>query len=321
MLNELFASLILNRLSSALLPTDGAVLESAAVGQEYKSTTFGSDGGVFNAYLQAVKEKAPVKIDRESLGVVTTAKSTIVVDADTGVLLYGEKPYDVRAIGSVTKLMSAMVFLDTAPDLTKMVTLDPKTDAVGGGRQYVAFYEPVMLRDVLGATLVGSDNSAAQSLVRFSGMTEEQFVVKMNEKARELGLSKTYFTDPTGIEATNVSSALDLSRLLATAATYKDIVPLSQSAVYAFSQSGNTVTVESTNEVLKSYQGASAFRVVTGKTGYLPESGYVLISTVESRGHRVHVVVMGADTKENRATELRALAEWTFRVYKWPNEL
>lgn len=319
MLNELFATLILHRLSATLLPTDGAALEAAASGEIYAEKRMGEQGTLFNSYLSFVEKNAPVKVDRDSLGVVTTAKSAIIVDAKTGVLLYGEKPYDVRAIGSVTKLMAVMVFLDTAPDLTKTVTLDPKTDLVTGGRQYVAFYEPIKLYDVLGAVLVGSDNSATQSLVRFSGLTEEEFIRKMNEKALELGLAKTFFTDPTGIEATNVSTALDLSRLLSKVAEYDQMTEFMQASSFTFTQGDSTVQVEATNDALRAYQGNTLYKITAGKTGYLPESGYVLISTVQHEGHAVHVVVMGASSRENRSVELRALAEWAFRVYKWPS--
>ncbi len=97
------------------------------------------------------------------------------------------------------------------------------------------------------------------------------------------------------------------------------IAPFMQAPSFAFTQAGNVVQVESTNDALRAYQGNPAYRIIAGKTGYLPESGYVLISTVEHKGRRVHVVVMGASTKENRSIELRALAEWAFRVYQWPN--
>ncbi len=322
MLNELFSTFILHQLSTALLPTDGAQLEAAAQGQEYEENSYGEHGRPFNAYLQFVNENAPVKIDRDSLGVATTAKSSIVVDAKTGVLLYGEHPYDVRSIGSVTKLMSVMVFLDTAPNLNTVVVLDPKTDLVTGGKQYVAFYDGITIRDLLGAILIGSDNSATQSLVRFSGLTEEEFINKMNEKAANLGLSKTFFTDPTGIRATNVSTAFDLSKLLTATQSYKEMQDYMRSATYSFTQvSGHAVVVENTNDALRSYRGDSAYRVVAGKTGYLPEAGYVLASTVESRGKTVHTIVMGSDSKELRSIEMRALAEWAFRVFRWPDEV
>jgi D-alanyl-D-alanine carboxypeptidase len=94
------------------------------------------------------------------------------------------------------------------------------------------------------------------------------------------------------------------------------------SAAYAFTQSsGHEVLVENTNDALRSYQGDSAYRIVAGKTGYLPEAGYVLASTVESRGKRVQVIVMGSDSKELRSIEMRGLAEWAFRVFRWPSEV
>lgn len=320
MIREIIAKFILATLTSTLFPSDGSALEALATNKPIDTPIIGEQGKLFNYYEQQINSQAPVKTDDNSLGVITSAKSTIVVDDATGIVLFGERPYDVRSIGSVTKLMAAMVFLDTYPDLDKIVTLNSKTDLVVGGREYLAFGDGVALRDVLGASLVGSDNSTTQSLVRFAGMTNDDFIKKMNNKAQTLGLSKTYFTDPTGIQATNVSTAHEVVGLLRAARTYPDMVHFMQQPKISITQaSGHVATIDTTNDALVVYSAPdSPYRIMAGKTGFLPEAGYVLASMVENNNHALDVVVMGAESKEARSKELRGLAEWTFGVFKWP---
>ena len=260
---------------------------------------------------------APVKVDTDSFGIVTSARSALVVDRDSGAILFAKQPDQLRAIGSVTKLMSALVFLDTEPDLSQYVTLDPKQDYVGGGRHYVAFYEPVLLEDVLAASLVGSDNTATQSLARFSGLDIEDFIARMNEKAVELEMTNSMFADPTGVDPDNLSTARDLVTLLEVADENEIIKSFMQSSSTTLSQSGNSITVNNTNVLLTSFLNNGNYDVLGGKTGFLPEAGYVLATTVQEGDHAVHVIVMGAESKDARADEAKGLAAWAFKTFSW----
>jgi len=217
--------------------------------------------------------------------------------------------------------MSALVFLDTEPDLTRLVSLDPSLDLVTGGRIYLAFYDPLKLEDVLAASLVGSDNTATESLARFSGMSKEVFVQKMNEKAKDFGMNSTIFTDPTGIDATNTSTATDLIKLLETAET-KSILKkyMTSESIQIVQNSGQVITIENTDKLLASYLNEGSYKIVGGKTGYLPQAGYVLVTTIDREGDAVHVVVMGAESKDARVNEAKGLAAWAFKVFSWPQK-
>jgi len=267
------------------------------------------------------RERFPVKVDTDSYGIVTSARSVVVQDAESGMLLLAEHPHDIRSIGSVTKLMTALVFLEQNPNLHKMVELEPSKDLVTGGRIYLAFFDPLELEDILGAALVGSDNTATQSLVRFSGMEEEAFIDRMNEKAQELGMMSTTFVDPTGILSENMSTAEDLVRLLMAAEGMPAIQHFMQMAHLTIQhESGIIVQIENTNGLLQSYLNEGDYRIQGGKTGFLPQAGYVLATTVERAHNRVHVVIMGADSKDAREQEAKGLATWAFRVFRWPGQ-
>ncbi|MFA6522463.1 MAG: serine hydrolase [Patescibacteria group bacterium] len=306
-----------------LLPTDLSALEyRAGVGGEEASKI---------SYVEFENEQAslpragmrsmvnyPVKTDPGSFGVVTTARSVLIEDADSGMIMVAKHPYAIRSIGSVTKLMTALVFLETNPDLNASVTLTD-ADLIEGGRIYLRFEDPIVLHDLLQAGLIGSDNSAMESLVRLSGLSNEAFVIRMNSKAKELGMSNSVFVDPSGIDAGNTSTAYDLVALLRAAEQEPEIVEAMQTAKITVRQaSGYSVDIENTNELLTSFVNEDPFSVRAGKTGYLPQAGYVLATAVAKNDHKIYVVVMGSDSKDTRVLESKGLISWAFKTFSWP---
>lgn len=268
--------------------------------------------------VTANRDNHPVKTDTDSYGIVTSAKSAMVVDAQSGMVLLAKNPDQVRSIGSVTKLMTAVVFLETNPDLTKLVTLDADSDLVTGGRIYLAFNDQLSLEEVFAAAIVGSDNTAANSLARFSGLSPEEFVVRMNAKAQELGMKDSVFADPTGIDTYNLSTARDLVKLLASAAKFDLIQKYSTMSKLSVTQeSGREVLIDNTDGLLDGFLNQAPYNIVAGKTGYLPQAGYLLTTVVEKSGHQIYVLVLGSDSKETRELEVKGLANWAFSTFKW----
>jgi D-alanyl-D-alanine endopeptidase (penicillin-binding protein 7) len=317
MIFEALATLITGWGLQTFFPTDAAALESQLGIEDPYVETYGI------ANTEAVLPEAdlvyrgPRKVREDSYGIVTSAISALVVDDASGETLFMKRPNHQRSIGSVTKLVAAMAFLDTDPDLDNFVRLDPELDLVLGGRQYVPFYRDIQLRDVLAAAMIGSDNSATKSLMRFSGLTEEEFIAAMNRKAQEIGMDHSRFADPTGIDSANISTARDMIALLEGLESYPLLQEFTTIYEYPIRWSDGGITMRSTNGVLDSYLNRSPYQVLGGKTGYLPEARYVLISSVERGGNVVHIAVMGAETRAAREKELRALAEWTFATYSW----
>lgn len=306
---------------STVAPVDGLQLETfaqegyfqplpiAAYQQQYASLP-----------LARTVDRSPVKVDVNSLGIVTTAPSTIVMDVATGDVLYAKQPDQLRTIGSVTKLMTALVFLEQEPDLSQVVQMGSE-DIVYGGRIYLALNDDIPLEDVFAASLVGSDNSATEMLMKSSGLTEEEFIHRMNEKALELGMVSTHFSDVTGLDPKNMSTARDLTQLLFAAESNGKIKQYTTSSeVTVQHASGRTVTIENTNGVLDSYLNTGDFSVEVGKTGYLPQAGYVLATMMKEQQHDIFVVVLGSDSKESRVAEVKGLADWAFRTFSWPEE-
>lgn len=260
----------------------------------------------------------PVKVDTESLGVELTAPSSALLDTKTGKVLFAEGHDRIVPIASITKLMTAMVVLDTAPDWDAHITLIPE-DERKEGIPYLSTGEALTVRDAFYTALVGSANNAALALSRSTGLTSKQFAARMNLKARQLGLSHTWFSDPTGYDEENTSTALDVSRLTFHALGYPEIQDAMTRTEYVFrSVTGIRHRIPATNQLLNSYLNEGEFQIVGGKTGYTDEARYTLvIRATQENGGDVIGVVLGSPTIDDRFQDLKSLLSWGFRTFEW----
>lgn len=326
MIVRLFSQLILATTLLQVYPTDAGMVERYATLPASEIRTLGVEEAIalFDRRLPTAhdSERAPKKIEPNSIGVITSAVSAIVVDRATGTVLYEKNSNEPRSIGSISKLMTAFVFLKTNPNLDAPALLQSE-DIRAGGMQHISIGDMVTVRDLLQASLVGSDNSATAALVRLSGMSEGDFVSRMNEIAAEIGMQSTTFLDPTGLSSDNRSVAPDVVRLIDETIKVDEIRSATQLPVTTFSgASGRVYSVESTDELLGTYLNQPPYQVVGGKTGFLPEAGYCLGSLIsENNGHEIIVVVLGSETKEGRFQDVKALASWAYKVFDWPDEM
>ncbi len=259
-----------------------------------------------------------VKAVPANLDVITTAREGRVVDNDTGLLLWDKKTATSSVpIASITKLMTAMVVVRSQPDWQRIVTVQD-SDMKEGGLVNIVAGDEVSVEDLFHLMLISSTNEAAYALARVTD--EEGFVDRMNALAVELQLSDTHFTDPSGLDPTNVSSPRDLVKLAEAAFSYPEITNAVLHDTYD-TQIRNTereVRARSTDQLLTSFINTGAYRIIGAKTGYLDEAGYCFVAVVEKDGHRVTVVLLGSATKDDRWQEAKGLIDWTFRTYTWP---
>lgn len=262
----------------------------------------------------------PKKTDLSSYGVVTDAQSVFVADTQSGAALFAKNADDVRSIGSITKLMTILVFLDTKPNLDSWVTI-VDDDYVGGAIVHLKFNDKIRLRDALGASVVGSDNTATKALSRFSGLSPEDFIIAMNTKAKLLGMTSSSFVEVTGIETGNVSTARDLMLLLLEAKKSDVLGRFMTSSKLSIRQmSGSVANVESTDMLFDSLLNKNPYSITSGKTGYIVEAGYCFITTIDHDGDEVFVAVLGAHSKLDRFNDAKALAVWAFDTFTWPRK-
>lgn len=241
-----------------------------------------------------------------------SAKAYVVMDAASGEVLASRQPDDVRSIASITKLMTVLVARDLGldPDATYAIA---KADEVGGGRLQVPVGTTLPLPAMLASTIVGSANNTANAIARSTGLTSKEFIARMDAKARDLGLTSSSFADPTGIEVENLSTAREVAMLARTAFADPWIAPYAAMPTYdVVLPDGKVRTIKNTNALLKD----AAAGVTAGKTGYIDEAGYTLVTRLERGGRELIVVTLGSDTKALSFSDAKALAEKAWRQTK-----
>src|SRR4029453_15956018 len=198
-------------------------------------------------------------------------EAATIYNPETGEVLWENHANDQRSIASITKVMTALVFLESNTPLSTMVTVQ-RSDVSHASTTYLRNGFKLTADDLLNLLLVGSDNAAARALARASYLGYDSFIQRMNEKAKELGLESTVYADPSGLLAENMSSAYDLARLIAYAAADERVGAIMRKTSFSTHSGKSTITAHSTNQIVRS----GDIDVVGGKTGFISSSGYCL---------------------------------------------
>ena len=253
---------------------------------------------------RAKKGKARRRARRPPPGGVY-ARHAVVLDPATGELLYEKNAGTTVPIASLSKLMTAIVFLDQEPDLERVVEVT-RAELNGGGRTKLRNHEQVELGDLLHMSLMCSDNVATRVLVRESGLPPEDFLARMNKKADDLGLQRTRFVEFTGLDERNVATAADCARMLQAAAENKRIQEIMTTRSYEFRSATRPHVVANTNRLLY-----GRYEIKGGKTGFISEAGYCFATWVHTQGRDLIAVVLGAPTAATRFADVVRLIQKT----------
>lgn len=263
--------------------------------------------------------RPPRKI-RDSLGVEVDAKAAAIVDVDSGVILW-EKNADKRLpIASITKLMTAAVFLDHNPGWDKLKAFEGNENDVIGAKFTVGSGVSFTVKDMFYVMLTGSANNAARAIAHTTGLSDEDFVTAMNVKAAELGLTDSSFVEPTGLSHENISTAQDLAKLATYIFQNEDVRQATTIPEHKLkaANADEDRTVKATNKLLKTYLDEVPYNILAAKTGYTEEAGYCLVQETEMAGKgKVLVVVLNSSSENARATDMKALTNWAFENYEW----
>ncbi|MBM3780744.1 MAG: D-alanyl-D-alanine carboxypeptidase [Acidobacteria bacterium] len=235
------------------------------------------------------------------------AEAAVIYNPETREVLWSSNADSERPIASITKVMTALVVLDSGIDPQTKVTV-AASDVARASTTYLRRGYTVTVDDLLNLLLVGSDNAAARALARVSPYGAQGFVDRMNAKAQELGLAATHYADPSGLLAANVSNALDMAQLISYASADERIGGVMRKTSYTTQSGKRTITARSTNQLVKT----GDIDVLGGKTGFISRSGYCLASLLRlpQTGQQVAVVVLGAKSNAGRFWETRHLFNW-----------
>lgn len=263
----------------------------------------------------------PKNIKPDSIGMDITAHSAIVLDPASGMILFEKQASEQRSLASLTKLMTALVALDTLQGANPAWVVHSE-DVNREGKDPLEVGATYAARDVLEAMLIGSVNTAGNMVAHELG-GREAFVAKMNARAESMGLVHTHFVDSTGLSPDNVSSAYDVAKLLNAALSVPVIHEWTIQSTYSITSldTKKTTSVESTNLLLGSFLNKGNFEVIGAKTGSLPEAGFCLAqrTRLKDRPGEVIVVAMGSESHLARFQDVKALTSWAFRTHVWPD--
>lgn len=240
------------------------------------------------------------------------SKAMIVLDAETGREIHGKAADEVRPIASTTKIFVAMAVRKRNLPLdgwTEITRVDVEA-ARGGARTRLALRESFRNRDLLRAMLIASDNRAPTALGRAAGMSPKELVAAMNKIAKDLGLTRTRFVDPTGLRG-NESTAREMALALRAALDDKvlrDIMATPEATIVSKDRS-TRVDYHTTNVPL----AASKYHITGGKTGFTTPAGYCYITGAEIGGRKVLLSFLGAPGKYARFDDFGRVAAWLER--------
>jgi D-alanyl-D-alanine endopeptidase (penicillin-binding protein 7) len=235
------------------------------------------------------------------------AAAAIIWNPSTNQVLWEENSNSERSIASITKVMTAVVFLENNPDLSETVTV-LSSDVYRASTTYLKAKDRLTTGDLLHLLLISSDNAAARVLARVSPSGSAGFIDRMNQKAREMGLTSTRYADTSGLLSDNVSSALDMARLITYASADDRIGAVMRLREHTINAGRRVIHVRSTNQLL----GRTDVEVRAGKTGFISKAGYCLATLLRlpQGGQQVAVVVLGARSNAGRFLETQNLFSW-----------
>lgn len=223
-----------------------------------------------------------------------------------GTKLFAKNEERVVPIASLTKFMTALVFLDHRPAWNTLVRIK-KSDDAESARLSVRPGDGISVKDLFYSTLVGSRNNAARALARSTGLSQESFIQAMNEKARALALADTHFVEVTGLDPANRSTARDIATLTDAAFDQPDIARALELPLYTFRLYGTKrrMTVRTTNPLVR-----NASFPILGKTGYIEESGYNFAAHVKGDRRDITLVLLGAHDSATRFAVAKEMSEF-----------
>ena len=234
--------------------------------------------------------------------------SALVINAD-GQVIYGKDIDTVRPIASITKLMTAMVILDSGLDLNEKisVTKDDRdlVQLTGSRLEYGA---SLSRREMILLAIMSSENRAATTLGRNFPGGKAAFVTAMNKKAVELGMTNSRFADPAGLNVENQSTARDLIKMVTAAQAYPLIKKASTTTrieVRPYKKRGPLV-YGNTNRLLKN----ETWNIALSKTGYINESGRCLVMQANIEGEWVSIVLLNSFGKLTPFGDSNRLRKW-----------
>lgn len=270
----------------------------------------------FGADILALGATALIRTAASEAPFEVNCKSAVLMEASTGKVLFSQNPDEALPPASVTKIMTLLLVMEAIESgrlkWTDTVTASAHAASMGGSQIYLKEGESMSVEDMVKSVVISSANDAAVALAERVAGSEEAFVKKMNERARELGMKNTNFENTNGLDDTatsHVTSAMDIAIMSQALIRHKKI--LEYSSIWMDTIRGGAFGLTNTNRLVRFYRGCTGL-----KTGSTSKAGFCISATAERDGMELICVIMGAETRDVRNAEAAKLLDWGYSGYK-----
>ena len=279
--------------------------------KQYAKNTKKSNKMKVAAVAKHVKPKMALPVQNPGK-LAVQSEAALVIEQYDGDALFQKNADQIVPIASLTKLMTAMVVLDSAPPLEEPITItDDDVDYLRGSRSRLPVGTVISRETALLLALMSSENRAAHALGRHYAGGMPAFLAAMNRKAQQLGMVNSRFEDPTGLISNNVSTAHDLAKMVGAAHTYQLIRKFTTTAEAKVDIGRHEVTYHNTNPLVKN----AAWDVGLSKTGYINEAGKCLVMQARLAEKAVVIVLLDSAGSMTRVGDANRIKQWMERVY------
>lgn len=264
---------------------------------------------ILSLFFIAAMPTAVIALEETSI----TAPSAVLMEPETGKVLFEKNSHEIRACASITKVMTLLLVFEAIDSgklsMDETVTASAHAASMGGSDIWLEEGETMTVDEMIKATVVASANDAAVALAEHICGTEEDFVAKMNEKAKELGMKETTFKNCNGLdEEGHLTSAYDVALMSRELIKHKDI--FKYTGIWMdYLRDGKTQIVN-TNKLLKSYNGITGLK--TGTTG---DAGSCITATATRGNLSLIGVVLGSASGNERFTDAATILDYGFANY------
>lgn len=265
------------------------------------------------AYAEETKTPAS---NAQTVDLAPSARSAILMDAESGTVIFEKNSHDKLPPASITKIMTLLLIMEALDEgtikMTDTVRTSENAASMGGSQIFLEPGEEMSVEDMVKGIALASGNDASVAMAEKIAGTESQFVAMMNEKAKELGMNDTNFVNPNGLPVQgHYSSAHDIAIMSKELLKHKEVTQytgLYQD--YLRKTSEKPFWLVNTNKLVRFYSGADGL-----KTGFTSEAKYCLSATAKRDNLRVVAVVMGEPTTKQRNAEVSQMFDFAFAQY------
>ena len=270
------------------------------------SLTSFANSGTNSTAEQSIETSGEIKLN---------AKSALLMEANTGKILFCQNENEKSSPASVTKIMTLLLVAEALEDgrvnKDDKIIISDYAASMGGSQVFLEEGEEMSVEELLKCTVIASANDAAVALAEHIGGSEQLFVGMMNKRATELGLENTFFENVTGLDnetKNHLTTAKDIAIMSRELLKY-DIIK-KYSSLWQDTIRNGEFTLTNTNRLVRYYDGCNGL-----KTGSTDKAGYCVSASAERGGMQLIAVIMGAESRDERNTAARTLLDYGFSNY------